>query len=493
MRESNNNLLTGLDAENTDVEYHELEGGDFKDLIINPINRVKALSKGIRNDYPPVVRKALEKIGTKEIRGIRLFRQDLSKGTDIAMNITSLGQWDKEKKRLGYDKFFHLGMILTLENGEEWVLDKHAVIKLHRAPPLHIMAKDYSNTHTVNMGNKSPSVGELLKKTQRIQGDRYFKYNPFDNNCQNFVINTLSANGLLDESSKKFGLQEQPKNLGRFTEKLAPRITDLGGLADVAIEGEGFAGGKLADDLAEPPVITHLARDGYPQFNVDEGEGRGLIFDMIHNNGADDMPKERTDANNNSHFKIGNNYYRLTDENDIPIYKQWKDNYLDMNPQPYIPPVGQDNYGEYVGRGFAGGGFETYSDMSGVHSDMLGGAGLNFMDSFKPATFKRSFNSAMDLLSTPAKIATTLTGTGKIINPLLDARLKHDGRVSSMFRTNPPKEVVVRKDTTDEQKKKLMAHSEHHSREHMTMMNKAMMDGKTFDEAHQLAQKLVGR
>ena len=124
---------------------------------------------------------------------------------------------------------------------------------------------------------------------------------------------------------------------------------------------------------------------------------------------------------------------------------------------------------------------------------VIDGGKLNFMDSFKPATFKRSFNSAMDLLSTPAKIATTLTGTGMIFNPLLNTRMKHKGEISSMFKEPPKREVVVRKDTTEDQKQKLIAHSENHSPQHMTMMNKAMMDGKTFDEAHQLAQKLIGR
>ena len=74
MRESNKHLLNGLDAENTDVEYHELEGGDFKGLITNPISRVRGLMKGIRNDYPPKVRKFRESVGKKDIVSMSVFR-----------------------------------------------------------------------------------------------------------------------------------------------------------------------------------------------------------------------------------------------------------------------------------------------------------------------------------------------------------------------------------------------------------------------------------
>ncbi len=38
----------------------------------------------------------------------------------------------------------------------------------------------------------------------------------------------------------------------------------------------------------------------------------------------------------------------------------------------------------------------------------------------------------------------------------------------------------------------LKKHSKHHTRKHMDEMKKAMMQGKTFTEAHKAAQKKVG-
>lgn len=49
------------------------------------------------------------------------------------------------------------------------------------------------------------------------------------------------------------------------------------------------------------------------------------------------------------------------------------------------------------------------------------------------------------------------------------------------------------KSLTDAQLKKLEKHSEHHTKKHMDMMKKKMMEGMSFKEAHNLAQKNVGK
>ena len=374
MRESNKHLLTGLDAENTDVAYHELEGGDLKGFIKNPISRIRGAMKGVRDDYPPKVREFRENKGKKDIVSMSVFRRPLSKAVNTAMNIASMGDWEKQRKEKGFDAFYHLGLIVNIKGEGNYVIEKNAVIEVRKVA-LHNISKQ-GQSMTVPLGDKEITVNEMFNKAEKAQGKKFFHYNPFDNNCQVFVSGLLRAVGLLSSELKDFIFQDVSsivKDLSPFAQKLAPAITNIGGVADRLIEGEGFAG----------------------------------------------------------------------------------------------------------------------HTMDSLMDNELGGA---FFDSFKPATFKRSFNSAMDILSLPAKAVSTLVpGSGLIINPVVNTRLKHKGEISSMFRKPPSKEVVVKKDTTEDQKSKLAAHSAHHSREHINMMNKAMMDGKSFDEAHQLAQRLVGR
>jgi hypothetical protein len=50
-----------------------------------------------------------------------------------------------------------------------------------------------------------------------------------------------------------------------------------------------------------------------------------------------------------------------------------------------------------------------------------------------------------------------------------------------------------RKGLTIGQKKMLKKHSAHHSDKHMALMNRLMISGQSFDEAHKAAMKGVGK
>jgi len=53
--------------------------------------------------------------------------------------------------------------------------------------------------------------------------------------------------------------------------------------------------------------------------------------------------------------------------------------------------------------------------------------------------------------------------------------------------------VMTLKKLTDTQKKQLEKHKVHHSKKHMASMRMNMMRGDTFKEAHDKAQKLIGK
>tara|TARA_B100000676_G_C17715969_1_gene648795 strand:+ start:306 stop:473 length:168 start_codon:yes stop_codon:yes gene_type:complete len=49
-----------------------------------------------------------------------------------------------------------------------------------------------------------------------------------------------------------------------------------------------------------------------------------------------------------------------------------------------------------------------------------------------------------------------------------------------------------KKQLTPRQQATMKRHSKHHTSKHMAMMKKAMLAGKTFGQAHKMAQKKVG-
>ncbi len=55
----------------------------------------------------------------------------------------------------------------------------------------------------------------------------------------------------------------------------------------------------------------------------------------------------------------------------------------------------------------------------------------------------------------------------------------------------PP--MKKKKKLTEAQMKRLKKHSAHHTKKHMDLMRKRMEEGMTFKDAHELAQKKVGK
>ena len=55
------------------------------------------------------------------------------------------------------------------------------------------------------------------------------------------------------------------------------------------------------------------------------------------------------------------------------------------------------------------------------------------------------------------------------------------------------KKPAPKKTLTKRQQETMKKHSKHHSKKHMDMMKQAMLKGKTFTEAHKMAQKKVGK
>jgi hypothetical protein len=63
-----------------------------------------------------------------EITNIATYRIPIRKILDNALNLISLGKWNKEKDNLGFDVFFHLALVATVGNKNIFI-DKVEVIK----------------------------------------------------------------------------------------------------------------------------------------------------------------------------------------------------------------------------------------------------------------------------------------------------------------------------------------------------------------------------
>ena len=245
VRSSNNNLNSNdFSSVHSDYEGGRISlkgiGKSFMKFgkKITPIPRIQSVRKGIREDYSPAVYEYILRNYDDEIVSVEVCREELANALNKAMSLMSLGKWDTAKKNYGYDTFYHLSIVAKTSSGKNIIIEKNAVIDVST---LNHKRKGMKCRFIPEPKNRV-RLGEMMKKAEaHMKGKGYFKYDPFNNNCQVFVFNVLRANGLMDDELKKFILQDIDGVVSAqksYFPKVAKSITDMGGLADKFLNGE---------------------------------------------------------------------------------------------------------------------------------------------------------------------------------------------------------------------------------------------------------------
>lgn len=222
--------------------------------VINPDSiarrRINDVVRGIRKDYPPSSRAVIQRYADWTITELRLRRDPVESAINTAFNLITFGAWNKAKLETNMDKLFHLGVEATVEkNGAtaRVLLEKNEVINVGMPKPVG------ANTEYLRLSAPNPPVSLLtfLQKAEALRpGGGFFKYDPFQNNCQDFIAGLLQANGVWQYHAQSFvkqNVQTLLDKLPSYTHAFAKGITDLGGIVNVALEG-----GKSAETLTRP-------------------------------------------------------------------------------------------------------------------------------------------------------------------------------------------------------------------------------------------------
>jgi len=238
----------------------EKSGGSFfTDAIQDGYNEVIELGKRTWNKisqvgdldsefwvaqyYPSWTKEALDKYGNTEIKNVILRKAPVMTALEYALEAISLGNWSSEKKKLNYDSMFHLAVLF---NGK-FVVEKLARINV--ATPIDNPANP--EYQVVNVKGKR-TLNEVMERTKEYMGDAFFPYDPFNNNCQDFVNAVLEANSDVfeyDKKDKEFVKQTVDvmlDNLPKYVPKFARTITSLGGLT----------GGKSGEIISAPELLN---------------------------------------------------------------------------------------------------------------------------------------------------------------------------------------------------------------------------------------------
>lgn len=195
------------------------------------VQQVKVAPVEQKSMYPPFVAQALNTYGNYYVSNIRICRRPVPSNTESLINFISNGKWNEAKAKYGFDTFFHLYMLFECA-GRTFMLEKNEIINL---------------THSVRACdegmpvNGSPTtLRDMLKRTRAYMGDeRFFTYDPFRNNCQNFILSVLKANEWNNPELEKFiyqNISQIVDEIPGYVRPVAKALTDIGGVINTALQ-----------------------------------------------------------------------------------------------------------------------------------------------------------------------------------------------------------------------------------------------------------------
>lgn len=240
--------------------------------LLNQLDQTKNVVFG-NEGLPTKVKTMLKKYGDEKIKSIYVIRTPVPKYITELLNVASFGEFNKKLKEADYDKLFHLAIVFRTQKGEV-LLEKNESINMSETIP----TGEGTEKKDINLSQDLTINGILQKTKERMGDDRFLKYDAYDNNCQNFILNILKANGLGTESDYAFVKQDTEElfKSSPHLRTLAKSVTDIAG----RFTGSGMENYKIQSVIFDKKKYSidnakkWLRKNGYLSPKVDETENQ---------------------------------------------------------------------------------------------------------------------------------------------------------------------------------------------------------------------------
>lgn len=203
---------------------------------------------GGRRSAPPAVRKILEQNPSAKIVKAQAAVVPVGKPLQSVLNWISGGKYEEKRQKLGYNDINHAYMIITLDNGKTYRLEKNHVVEMYG-----YNVNNDKNAKIDLQLSEQPLLSSFLGNAEKYQestkaeGKRgnFWQYDPQNNNCQYFVDDLVKGNAEVQnkEEANKFFFQPGSGELIDATGKWKPHVKFLVPLATIGdrlINGQGI-------------------------------------------------------------------------------------------------------------------------------------------------------------------------------------------------------------------------------------------------------------
>ena len=190
--------------------------------------------------FPKSARDFLTKYKDAKISNFVIRKNPIQSGVEKVLNFISQGKYNEIKEDYAYDTMYHLRLDFEID-GRIYMTEKTANIQFRNG-----MTTEEDEVYKINSDKVIPLL-TAVENTYKKMGSNFFSYDAFTNNCQNYIMNFLSANGLLTEDAKNFIYQpvdDMVKKLPSYVKKFASGVTKLGSVVDKGLQAIGLRGLK---------------------------------------------------------------------------------------------------------------------------------------------------------------------------------------------------------------------------------------------------------
>ena len=212
--------------------FHPIMNADPSKLEVVPSRFIGGLlKKAVDYFFPKLqksVRKFIEAHKDEKLESFVVYRAPLDKISNNFLNVLTLGDWDEIKKRGGVDKVFHTYAII---NGK-YIYEKLANPSFRMASQADL---NRDGAESVSVQPRNITIGSFIANAIKVMGDKFYSYDAFTNNCQDFPLASLRGSMMSTPQAVSF-LKQDVKKLIEETPSLSKYLgreaTDLAGAGE---------------------------------------------------------------------------------------------------------------------------------------------------------------------------------------------------------------------------------------------------------------------
>jgi hypothetical protein len=218
-------------------QYGDGMVSDARDFVKK---RITAVKEGPSGKASGKLQQFLDKHKDRKVVSMHLIRKPVLRPVDLALNALSFGKYRKKQKELDYDNVYHNSLLVTLDDGKTYKLEKNERVQFFDAK-----RADWENEiFDVPLNGKSLTMKDMVETASRGNETNFYKYRAGSNNCQRFTRDIIEKNGLMpgpEDDAKHLEIQDAKSLLSTLpgAETIPNAVTDLANVIDRVHQGDG--------------------------------------------------------------------------------------------------------------------------------------------------------------------------------------------------------------------------------------------------------------